>query len=982
MTPAINLRQDNDQVPQHIFQQKTFRKIYFKILEKYKEFYKKTSTTNFLQNCLDKKVIPKTFKIKNQPLPNSSSKHEKNWIENSQQTSFCWIESALIETRTQSKKIKYQIDILRSELFEHLNERDKILVEQTLISKNIKNLEKCEKSKLDKLNFLTKSQVKSINEFELNSENPNPSRKKRNRPGIRCRKYRQDFYKSQSKKNMNAVFNYSSLLITDDMQKLLNRGLNFCIKPLKINLSSILTDFKRFKRKMLWHEYFYGEDKVDYKAPLFKTEKTNVPRNHPQPRALEVFHHSVENFISDKSNWNRKLLNPKRSNISDGEFNALNELIDLQKNRVIVIKPADKGAGICILNFWDYVDSCHKHLSSVQPQPSGPPLPYYKPSSNTQLQKVKKDILCTLKHAKSQGWISQEEYTAMDPSDANTGRFYQIFKVHKDHPPNSIPPARPIISGNGSITENLSRFVDFHAKPLVKELPSYIKDTPDFLRKLSLVNSQGKIPDNAMLVSIDVSALYTNIPMDEGIQAMQAALNERQDQTVPTNFIIELLRMVLKFNFFQFDSDIFLQEIGTAMGTACAPTYANIKMGTIDKAIRNLALNVNNGMDPIQIYFRFIDDLFLVYTGSVESLDKFLSQINDLHPTLKFTFNFTCPFTCTFPPNTPHDCFCHTSRSLPFLDTLVSIKDGQLETDLYRKPTDRCQYLLPSSCHPSHVTKNIPYSLALRLVRICSQPSDLQKRLAELKTLLQSREYPNIVIENAISRASAVPREQALREITKNSHDRVVFATDYHPALPSYSDVLKRSWKVMIRDPYLSKVYSQPPMVAYRQPKQSSLRQILVKSKIPPLREKRNSKGFKKCNMFNCNTCPFVSNQTSVKSSATNFSLVINQPVNCESENVIYCISCNKSSCKYVQYIGETKRPLKKRFSDHCYYVKKPDLTQPIGFHFNLPGHSISNMKICIVEKCSQSSDLYRKQREEYFITKFNTKYAGLNKKI
>ena len=85
-------------------------------------------------------------------------------------------------------------------------------------------------------------------------------------------------------------------------------------------------------------------------------------------------------------------------------------------------------------------------------------------------------------------------------------------------------------------------------------------------------------------------------------------------------------------------------------------------------------------------------------------------------------------------------------------------------------------------------------------------------------------------------------------------------------------------------------------------------------------------------------------------------------------------IGCNKSSCKYVQYIGETKRHLKKNFSDHCYYVKKSDLTQPIGFHFNLPGHSISNIELCMVEKCSQSSDLYRKQREEYFITKFNTR--------
>ena len=502
------------------------------------------------------------------------------------------------------------------------------------------------------------------------------------------------------------------------------------------------------------------------------------------------------------------------------------------------------------------------------------------------------------------------------------------------------------------------------------------------MRKISAINSKGKLPENAILVSIDVSALYTNIPIEEGIQAMQEALYERKDQTVPTQFLVKLLRMVLKFNFFQFDSELYLQQIGTAMGTSCAPTYANIKMGTIDKALRNLALRVNNGLDPFKVFFRFIDDLFLIYTGSVESLDRFLSEINHLHPTLKFTFNFTCPFTCTFPPNTPHDCFCHSSRFLPFLDTLVTIRDGQIETDLYRKPTDRCQYLLPSSCHPSHVTKNIPYSLALRLVRICSQSTDLHKRLNELKSLLYSRGYPSKVIENAVTRALAVPRSQALQEISKQPQNRVVFATEYHPALPSYSDILKKSWKIMVRDPYLSKVYPKPPMIAYRQPRQSSLRQILVKSKIPPLHEKRTKKGFKKCNKPNCNTCPFVSNQSVVKSSATNFTLVINQPVDCESENVIYCISCNKSSCKFVQYVGETKRPLKKRFSDHCYYVKKPDLTQPIGFHFNLPGHSISNMKICIIEQCTHKSDLYRKQREEYFITKFNTKYDGLNKKL
>ena len=71
----------------------------------------------------------------------------------------------------------------------------------------------------------------------------------------------------------------------------------------------------------------------------------------------------------------------------------------------------------------------------------------------------------------------------MDPSDTGPGKFYQIFKVHKPHPPLSLPPGRPIISGRGSITENISRFVDFHAKPMVEQLPSYIQDTPDFLTK-------------------------------------------------------------------------------------------------------------------------------------------------------------------------------------------------------------------------------------------------------------------------------------------------------------------------------------------------------------------------------------------------------------------------------------------------------------------------------------------------------------------
>ena len=141
--------------------------------------------------------------------------------------------------------------------------------------------------------------------------------------------------------------------------------------------------------------------------------------------------------------------------------------------------------------------------------------------------------------------------------------------------------------------------------------------------------------------------------------------------------------------------------------------------------------------DPIRLYKRFLDDIFLVWSGSVPELQTFLEEINNIHPSIKFTSEITCPYKCNIVG--PHDCFCHQTQSIPFLDTSVSIKDGKFVTDLYRKPSDRCQYLLPSSCHPSHVTQNIPYNLCYRLLRICSNKETLEMRLAELKEFLISR---------------------------------------------------------------------------------------------------------------------------------------------------------------------------------------------------------------------------------------------------
>ena len=104
-------------------------------------------------------------------------------------------------------------------------------------------------------------------------------------------------------------------------------------------------------------------------------------------------------------------------------------------------------------------------------------------------------------------------------------RFYQIFKVHKPH--SGIPPGRPIISGCNSLTQQISRFLDFHLKPLVQNLPSYLQDTLDFLRQVEELNRSKELHDKMILVTIDVTALYTNIRSEEGVGAVERALNLR-----------------------------------------------------------------------------------------------------------------------------------------------------------------------------------------------------------------------------------------------------------------------------------------------------------------------------------------------------------------------------------------------------------------------------------------------------------------------
>ena len=170
--------------------------------------------------------------------------------------------------------------------------------------------------------------------------------------------------------------------------------------------------------------------------------------------------------------------------------------------------------------------------------------------------------------------INKKVKNFLVPHHPREARFYLVPKTQ-----NPGNPGRPIVASNGALTENISRFSDFFLQPSVTQIPSHIRDTTDFINKLRRLPP---LPPGCLLVTLDISALYTNIPHEEGIAACEEFLNCQEKQEPPTTDVCQPIQLVLTKNSFIFNETNYLQVHGTAMGTGMAPSYANLFMGKLE----------------------------------------------------------------------------------------------------------------------------------------------------------------------------------------------------------------------------------------------------------------------------------------------------------------------------------------------------------------------------------------------------------------
>ena len=420
----------------------------------------------------------------------------------------------------------------------------------------------------------------------------------------------------------------------------------------------LLRDFKQFARRMTLRYIFRGNDKEPHP---FQVKSNWIPPVQPSI-ALESYLENVKLSISEI-----EITRPKY-NLSHNKHKAVKKL---QKSTAINLKRADKGSTTVILNKRDKIQEAQVQLDNSD---------HYRPLENpmvTETLRRANKLITELHDGKhlddmTKKWLSQT------PNPPRIPIFYSLTKIHK-----SLPVGRPIISGCQGPTERILSFVDHLLQPIAQKQTSYLKDTTDFINFIE----KTQVSHETILVSMDVTSLYTNIPQEEGITIVCQAYEKYHNNNppIPSHCLKQMLGLILKENSFQFNGENYLQCHGTAMGTKMAVAFANPFMAEIETKMLN-----QSNIKP-RVWKRYIDDVFSLWDASKQDIDLFIQQANTFHPTRKFTAEIS-------------------EKEITFLATVVYKGErfqnkSILDVKTHYKPTETFQYTHYSSCHPPGVKR-------------------------------------------------------------------------------------------------------------------------------------------------------------------------------------------------------------------------------------------------------------------------------------
>ena len=354
-----------------------------------------------------------------------------------------------------------------------------------------------------------------------------------------------------------------SFVLTAAQFSVLDKGLTFI--PFKGVGSQgaydqVHSDLQEYHRRVKLAVHF--ENHPPSARPPFSSRSSWVPPAHNLPPKVFRLVDSDLTFFCDSFR-----IVPPRDNLHSEESNAL---LTLKNNDEIVIKPADKGSAVVLMDREQYLWEGYRQLHDTTYY-TKLPSPIY-----TDTVPLVSEIVNSLWNKKSIDY-KQRNYLFGD-AEPRPRLFYMLPKIHKDpalwSKPHVIPPGHPIVSDCSSEMYHTAEYLDHYLYPLSIRHASYVKDTYDFVHKVKRM----LVPAQSLLFTMDVDSLYTNIDIAGGMRAVQNAFCLYPDITRPDAELLRLLEINLIRNDFLFNGEFFLQIKGTAMGKEFAPSYANIFM--------------------------------------------------------------------------------------------------------------------------------------------------------------------------------------------------------------------------------------------------------------------------------------------------------------------------------------------------------------------------------------------------------------------
>lgn len=286
----------------------------------------------------------------------------------------------------------------------------------------------------------------------------------------------------------------------------------------------------------------------------------------------------------------------------------------------------------------------------------------------------------------------------LTPKESLPPRLYGLPKIHKE----SLP-LRPIVSNIGSPTYQLARFLSKPLQNLTGKNPSFIRNSLHFVEKLNTL----KTSPNDILVSFDVESLFTNVLITKTLEII------KHSGDFPAK-LFPLLEHCLKSTYFVFEGEFFEQKSGAAMGSPISPIIAKIFMEHFEKEV------LHTMAQKPKVWFRYVDDTFVIWPHGKQALTDFLNFLNNRHPNIRFTMEIK------------------NDRCLPFLDVLViRNEDGSLGHRVYRKPTHTDRYLHTTFHHHPSQKNSVISSLMYRALTT----SNLDNEIKHLETTLVNNGY-------------------------------------------------------------------------------------------------------------------------------------------------------------------------------------------------------------------------------------------------